>query len=107
MAAEGGTQPQAEAGPIPILTDEHKEAVKDKTEIEILAGIALAAAIDSRLAPSIPALVNGTKSYFEDDPATFDVDQWRDHVERQMEITVQNQFLAGMVVGMVVMAIIL
>ena len=89
------------------LTDEHKQAVQNKTEDEVLAGIALAS-VDSRLAPFIPALVSGTQSYFAGAPETFDVDQWQTHVERYMPPMVQAaMFLAGMVVGMVVMAIIL
>ena len=89
------------------LTDEHKQAVENKTEDEVLAGIALAS-VDSHLVPFIPALVSGTQSYFAGFPETFDVDQWQTHVEQYMPPTVQAaMFLAGMVVGMVVMAIIL
>ena len=88
-------------------TDEQKQSVKNKTEDEVLAGIALAS-VDSSLTPFIPALVNGTRSYFADAPQLFDVDQWQTHVEKYMPPTVQSAtFLAGMVVGMVVMAIIL
>ncbi len=104
--AASGFLPIAAAGTVPPLTDEHKQAMQNKTEDEVLAGIALAA-VDPRLAPHIPALVSGTKSYFSDNPETFDVDQWQTNVQQYMPPMVQEAFMAGMIVGMVVMVIIL